>query len=156
MRHGRTSPTMVPVSQTCAWAGAQVLPCLHRRSPSVPRLRFWKPSTNRWTTAFSSRWWSVWQLGHGQRSCHWSATFWTWQMQHNFDDGKNLSTLTSVRCPQTVRNSVPSPRPARAVRLGTTHGIDQMASCSKPQKTAHPLLGGTTVWECLLFWARQP
>src|SRR6266436_2075724 len=43
MRHCRTSPTMFPVSQTCAWACAQVLPCLHRLSPSVPRLRFSSP-----------------------------------------------------------------------------------------------------------------
>src|SRR2546430_1529960 len=38
-----TSTTVFPVSQTCAWACAQVLPCLHRLSPSVPRLRFSSP-----------------------------------------------------------------------------------------------------------------
>src|SRR5438552_5015254 len=62
-----------------------------------PSAKILKPSTNRLTTAFSSRWWSVWQFGHCQRSCNLSSTFLTWQMQHNFDDGKNVSTLTSVR-----------------------------------------------------------
>src|SRR5213075_2630382 len=55
-----------------------------------PSAKILKPSTNRLTTAFSSRWWSVWQFGHCQRSCNLSSTFLTWQMQHNFDDGKNV------------------------------------------------------------------
>src|SRR2546423_2837211 len=66
-------------------------------STERPSAKILKPSTNRLTTAFSSRWWSVWQFGHCQRSCNLSSTFLTWQMQHNFDDGKNVSTLTSVR-----------------------------------------------------------
>src|SRR5882762_3017669 len=66
-------------------------------STERPSAKILKPSTNRLTTAFSSRWWSVLQFGHCQRSCNLSSTFLTWQMQHNFDDGKNVSTLTSVR-----------------------------------------------------------
>src|SRR5438309_10120910 len=61
-----------------------------------PSAKILKPSTNRLTTAFSSRWWSVWRFGYCQRSCALCSTFLTWQLHHNLYDATIASTLTGV------------------------------------------------------------